>query len=38
MCLGRVVLYCSNIRRAAEGDYPRKNAVVVARGVGRVPV
>jgi len=38
VCLGRVVLYCSNTRRAAEGDYPRKNAVVVVRGVGRVPV
>jgi len=38
VCLGRVVLYCSNTRRAAEGDCPRKNAVVVVRGVGRVPV
>jgi hypothetical protein len=38
VCLGRVVLYCSNTRRAAEGDYPKNNAVVVARGVGRVPM
>ncbi len=38
MCFGRVVLYCSNTRRAAESDCPRKDAVVVARGVGRVPV
>jgi len=38
VCFGRVVLYCSNTRRAVEGDCPRKNVVVVARGVGRVPV
>jgi len=31
VCLGRVVLYCSNTRRASEGDYPRRNAVVVAK-------
>ncbi len=38
VCFGRVVLYCNNTRRAAESDCPRKNVVVVARGVGRVPV